>query len=55
MQRIVITALFHGEAAAPSGDPPHTDPRASSISIEAVSADGSDAGIQRASYENHAV
>jgi hypothetical protein len=55
MQRIVMTALFQGEAAAPSGDPPHTDPRASSISIEAVSADGSDAGIQRASYENHAV
>jgi hypothetical protein len=55
MQRIVMTALFQGEAAAPSGDPPHTDPRASSISIEAVVADGSDAGIERASYENHAV
>ena len=55
MQRIVMTALFQGEAAAPSGDPPHTDPRASSISIEAVSADGSDAGMERASYENHAV
>ena len=55
MQRIVMTAVFQGEAAAPSGDPPQTDPRASSISIEAVLADGSDAGIRRASYENHAV
>jgi hypothetical protein len=55
MRRIVMTALFRGEAAAPSGEPPQTDPRASSISIEAVLADGSDAGIRRASYENHVV
>jgi hypothetical protein len=55
MRRIVMTALFRGEAAAPSGEPPQTDPRASSISIEAVLADGSDAGIEPASYENHAV
>jgi hypothetical protein len=55
MQRIVITAHFRGEAAEPSGTPPSTDPRASSVSLEAVTADGSDAGIDRASYANHAV
>jgi hypothetical protein len=55
MQRIVMTTRFEGEADAPSGDPPQTDPRARSVSLEAVSADGWDAGIDRASYENHAV
>jgi hypothetical protein len=55
MQRIVMTTYFEGEADAPSGDPPQTDPRARSVSLEAVSADGSDAGIERASYANHAV
>jgi hypothetical protein len=55
MRRIVITTRFEGEADAPSGDPPQTDPRARSVSLDAVLADGSDAGIHRASYENHAV
>jgi hypothetical protein len=55
MQRIVMTTHFRGEAAEPSGAPPSTDPQASSVSLEAVTADGSDAGIDRASYENHAV
>jgi hypothetical protein len=55
MQRIVMTTHFEGEADAPSGEPPRTDPRASSVSLEAVLADGSPAGIDRASYENHAV
>jgi hypothetical protein len=55
MQRIVMATRLEGEADAPSGDPPQTDPRARSVSLEAVSADGSDAGIDRASYENHAV
>ena len=55
MRRIVITTRFEGQADAPSGDPPQTDPRARSVSLDAVLADGSDAGIHRASYENHAV
>jgi hypothetical protein len=55
MQRIVMTTHFEGEADTPSGEPPQTDPRASSVSLEAVLADGSRAGIDRASYENHAV
>jgi hypothetical protein len=55
MHRIVITTHFEGEADTPSGEPPQTDPRASSVSLEAVWADGSQAGIDRASYENHAV
>jgi hypothetical protein len=50
-----MMARFQGEAAAPSGEPPQTDRRASSISIEAVLADGSDAGIEPASHENHAL
>ena len=53
MQRISISAHFRGEAAAPSGDPPQTDPRATSVSVEAVTADGTDAAIDRASYANH--
>jgi len=55
MLRVVMTTHFEGEADAPAGDPPQTDPRARSTSLEAVLADGSDAGIERASYENHAV
>jgi hypothetical protein len=55
MQRIVMTTHLEGEADAPAGVPPQTDPRASSVSLEAVLADGSDAGIDRASNENHAV
>jgi hypothetical protein len=55
VQRIVMAAHYRGAAAAPSGDPPRTDPRASSVSIEAATADGSDAGIERASYANHVV
>ncbi|MGZ6636198.1 MAG: hypothetical protein ACXVHK_23995 [Solirubrobacteraceae bacterium] len=55
MQRIAMTVHFEGEADPPSGEPPQTDPRAHSVAIEAVMADGSDARIDRASYENHAV
>jgi hypothetical protein len=55
MQRITVTGHFRGEAAAPSGEPPQTDPRATSVAIKAVMEDGSDAGIERASYENHVV
>jgi hypothetical protein len=55
MQRIVMTTHFEGEADPPSGEPPQTDPRASSVALEAVMADGSPAGIDRASYANHAV
>jgi hypothetical protein len=55
MQRITIRAQFRGEAAAPSGDPPQTDPHATTVSVEAVTADGANAGIERASYRNHAI
>ena len=43
-----------GRAAEPSGEPPQTDPRASSVSIEVVGDDGSVDPIERAAYENHA-
>jgi hypothetical protein len=54
MQRIAILAQFEGEAPAPSGTPPQTSPRATSRSLEAVSADGSRFAVDRASYANHA-
>ena len=53
MQRIVVTAQFHGMAAQPSGKPPQTDPRATSVSVEASTSDGSPFGIEQASYLNH--
>jgi hypothetical protein len=54
MQRITMSAEFRGEAAEPSGEPPHTDPRATTVTIQAHSDDGSPVGIQKASYENYA-
>lgn len=54
MQRLTILTHFRGSAAEPSGEPPQTDPRASSVSIEVVEHDGSVDRIERASYENHA-
>jgi hypothetical protein len=53
MQRISMSAHFRGEAAEPSGEPPQTDPRATSVCVEAFAADGTDAAIDRASYANH--
>jgi hypothetical protein len=54
MERILVTGQFHGEAAAPSGEPPQTNPRATSVALTGTTADGSDVGIERASYQNHA-
>jgi hypothetical protein len=53
MQRIAMSAHLRGEAAEPSGEPPRTDPRATSVSVEALTADGADAAIDRVSYSNH--
>ena len=53
MQRLTISTHLRGEAAEPAGEPPTTDPRAASVSIAAVAADGSVAAIERLSYENH--
>ena len=54
MQRLTILTHFRGSAAEPSGEPPQTDPRASSVSVEVVQDGGSVDLIERASYENHA-
>jgi hypothetical protein len=54
MQRLTILTHFRGTAAEPSGEPPQTDPRANSVSVEVVDDDGSVDRIERASYENHA-
>ncbi len=55
MQRITIATHFRGEAVPPTGQPPQTDPRATSIAVEALNADGSPAGIASVAYENHVV
>jgi hypothetical protein len=54
MQRLTILTHFRGRAAEPSGEPPQTDPRADSVSIEVVEHDAPVDRIERASYENHA-
>ena len=54
MQRLTILTHFRGTAAEPSGEPPQTDPRANSVSVEVVEDDGRVDRIVRASYENHA-
>jgi hypothetical protein len=54
MQRIATSAQFEGEAPEPSRTPPQTSPRATSRSLEAVSADGSRFDVERASYANRA-
>jgi hypothetical protein len=53
MERVAISARFEGEAAEPSGEPPQTNPRATSVPIDAVTAAGSPIDIGRASYQNH--
>lgn len=53
MQRISISAQFQGRASRPSGDPPRTDPAATSVSVHAVMSDGSPFEIEAASYSNH--
>lgn len=54
MQRLTILTHLRGTAAEPSGEPPQTDPRANSVSVEVVEDDGPVDQIERASYENHA-
>jgi hypothetical protein len=54
MERLTILTHFRGRAAEPSGEPPQTDPRANSASVELVEHDGPVDRIERASYENHA-
>jgi len=51
MQQLVISAHFQGQADAPSGEPPTTDPSATSVSILV---DGP-LEVTDASYENHVV
>jgi hypothetical protein len=51
MQRLVISTHFQGEAAEPSGEPPTTDPSATSVSLLV---DGP-LEVTDASYENHVV
>jgi hypothetical protein len=52
MERLTMAAHFRGEAAQPSGEPPQTQPRAESVALEAISADGSPVDLDRAFYAN---
>ena len=54
MRRIAITAQLRGEAAEPAGEPPQTDPRATSVSVDAVASDGAPIEVGTISYGNHA-
>lgn len=53
MEWLWMLTRLRGEAAEPAGNPPRTDPRATSVSLEAITADGSSVGLDSASYENH--
>jgi hypothetical protein len=53
MQRVTILVHFRGEATQPSGEPPQVDVTSNSESVEAIAADGSDAGIDRVAYQTH--
>ena len=55
MQRIAFSAHLRGEAPQPAGEPPTTDPRGTSVTVDATTRDGADAGIGSMSYENHVV
>ena len=54
MRRVAITARFLGRAAEPAGEPPQTDPRATSVSVEAATSDGAPFAVGELSYANHA-
>jgi hypothetical protein len=54
MNRLTILAHLRGEADPPSGEPLQTRPRAASIAVDTVAADGSDTGVGSIAYENHA-
>jgi hypothetical protein len=54
MERIAMSATFQGEAPEPAGEPLETQ-RGSSVSIEAVTADGSPFDVGGATYLNHVV
>jgi hypothetical protein len=53
MERLWMLTRLRGEAAEPAGNPQRTDPRATSVSLEAITTDGSSVGLDSASYENH--
>lgn len=55
MRRVAISARFRGAAAEPAGDPPATDPRATSVAVEATADDGAPFAVEEISYSNHAV
>jgi len=54
MQRIAMSVEFRGAAKAPEGEPPQTDPHATSVTLTAVAADGSAVDLAAASYAHHA-
>ena len=52
MQRIEVMARFRGRATRRSGEPPRSDPRATSVSVEVRTSGGTAFDLERASYSN---
>jgi hypothetical protein len=54
MRRVAISAQLRGTAAQPAGEPPQTDPRATSVAVSVETSDGSPFDAGQISYDNHA-
>jgi hypothetical protein len=52
---VAITAQLHGTAAPPAGEPPQTDPRASSVAVSVETSGGAPFDVAGIAYANHAV
>ena len=52
MRRIEIVARFHGRATRRSGEPPRSEPQATSVSVEVRTFDGTAFDLEQVSYSN---
>jgi hypothetical protein len=52
MQRIEVMARFQGRTTRRSGEPPRSEPRATSVSVEVRTSGGRPFDLERASYSN---
>ena len=52
MRRIEVVARFQGRATRRSGEPPRSEPQATSVSVEVRTFDGRAFDLERASYSN---
>ncbi len=52
MRRIEVVARFRGRATRRSGEPPRSEPRATSVSVDVRTFDGRAFDLERVSYSN---